>query len=169
MMRRQDSQKGMTLLELAVGTAIIGILVLGTVALFTHEVTGTAAARTSVTVGHEIREAARWLCRDGIMAETTNLIEGAEPVDNLVLSWVERYECINVPHTCSYILSGDELRRDYDGTVTTVARHISGIKFSQTGDVLTVSITCTPPWIGQNQTVEKTYRIYLRAANAGET
>lgn len=168
-MRRQDSQKGMTLLELVVGTAIIGIIALGTVALINHEVKGTAAARTSVTVGAEIREAARWLCRDGIMAETTNLVEGAQPADNLVLSWVERYECINVPHTCSYVLVGDELHRDYDGTVTTVARHISGIKFSQNGDVLTVSITCTPPWIGQNRTVEKTYRIYLRAANGGQT
>lgn len=168
-MRRQNSQKGFTLLELVVGTAIIGLIVLGTVALITHEVKGTAAARTSVTVGDEIRDAARSLCKDGMMAETTNLVEGAPPVDNLVLSWVERYECINVPHTSSYVLSGDELRRDYDGTVTTVARHISEIKFSQTGDVLTVSITCTPPWMGQNRTVEKTYRIYLRAANAGET
>lgn len=168
-MRRQNSQKGFTLLELVVGTAIIGLIVLGTVALITHEVKGTAAARTSVTVGDEIRDAARSLCKDGMMAETTNLVEGAPPADNLVLSWVERYECINVPHTSSYVLSGDELRRDYDGTVTTVARHISEIKFSQTGDVLTVSITCTPPWMGQNRTVEKTYRIYLRAANAGET
>jgi len=166
-MRQQASQKGVTLLELAVGMAIIGILVLGTVALINHEVKGTAAARTSVTTADAIRGAARWLCQDGSMAESTNLVEGAQPVDNLVLSWVERYECINVPHTCSYVLCGDELRRNYDGTVTTVARYISGIKFSQTGDVLTVSISCTPPWIGQNETVEKTYRIYLRAASGG--
>ncbi len=169
MIRRQDSQKGLTLLELVLGMAIIGILVVGTVTIINHEVKGTAAARTCVTTADEIRSAARWLCQDGIMAESTNLVEGAEPADNLVLSWVERYECLNLPHTCSYVLSGDELRRDYDGTVTTVARHISGIKFTQTGDVLTVSISCTPPWIGQNKTVEKTYRIYLRAASVEET
>jgi prepilin-type N-terminal cleavage/methylation domain-containing protein len=167
MMRRQDSQKGATLLELVVGMAIFGMIAIGTVTLLNNEVTGTAAARASVTTSDQIRGAARWLCQDGSMAESTNLVDGAQPVDNLALSWVERYECINLPHTCSYTLSGDELRRDYDGTVTTVAQYISGIKFSQTGDVLIVSISCTPPWIGQNQIIEKTYRIYLRAASGG--
>jgi len=166
-MKRQDGQKGMTVLELVVGMAIVGMLVIGVVTLINHEVKGTAAARASVTNSDQIRGAARWLCKDGCMAESTNLVEGSQPVDNLTLSWVERYECVNVPHTCSYSLSGDELRRDYDGTVTTVARYISGIEFSQTGDVLTVSISCTPPWIGQDQVVEKTYRIYLRAASGG--
>lgn len=165
MMKRYDGQKGTTLLELTVSMAIVGVIVLGVVGLIYHELKSTATARASVTVGHEIRNAARWISQDGMMAEGSNLIEGAQPVDQLNLAWIERYDFNNIPHSCSYYLSGTELRRDYDGTVTTVARHISGIDFSQAGNLLTVTISCTPPWIGQYRTIEKTYRICLRVTN----
>ena len=165
MMKRYDGQKGTTLLELTVSLAIVGAIVLGVVGLIAHELKSTATARASVTAGHEIRNAARWISQDGMMAEGTNLVEGTQPVDQLNLAWIERYDFNNIPHSSSYYLSGTELRRDYDGTVTTVARHISGVDFSQAGNLLTVSISCTPPWIGQYRTIEKTYRICLRVAN----
>ena len=164
-MKLQGSEKGTTLLELVVGLTIVALIVIGVVGLINHEVKSTATARACVTTADEIESAARWLSQDGMMAENTNLVDDAQPVDNLILSWIERYEFVNVPHTCSYSWYDNELYRDYDGTVTTVARHISGIKFSKAGSLLTVSISCTPPWIGQNRTVEKTYRIYLRTAN----
>ena len=167
MMKRQNKQKGATLLELVVGMAITGLIVLGVVGLIGHEMRSTATARACVTVSDEIENAARWISHDGMMAENTNLIVDTLPVNDLTLSWVERYEFLNVPHNCSYYLSGNELCRNYDGTVTTVARHISGIKFSRTGDCIQFSISCTPPWIGQSRTVEKTYRVYLRSANQG--
>ena len=164
-MRRQNSQKGATLLELVVGVAITGLIVLGVVGIISHEVKSTATARACVTVADEIENAARWLSHDGMMAESTNLIADTLPVNNLTLSWVERYEFTNIPHNCSYYLSGNELCRNYDGTVTTVARHISGIKFSVNGNCVQFSISRTPPWIGQNRTVEKTYRVYMRMAD----
>ena len=60
-------------------------------------------------------------------------------------------------------LEGTQLRRDYDGIVTTVARNISQIEFSQAGRLLTVSISCTPQW-WKSATVEKKYSVYLRTA-----
>ncbi len=51
-------QKGMTLLELMAGMAIVGIIMLGVVALIYNEARGTAIARTSVTAGHEISSTA---------------------------------------------------------------------------------------------------------------
>ena len=165
MMKWQGSQKGTTLLELMVGLAIVGMIGIGVVGLLNHEWKSTAATRASVTIALEIKNAARWISQDVIMAESTNLIEVAQPEDHLALAWIERYDFLNIPHSCEYYLYGTDLNRDYDGTVTTVARHISEINFSQDGNLLTVSISCTPPWFGQNQTVAKTYRICLRTVN----
>ena len=167
MTKGQTRQKGMTLLELLVGMAITAMILSGILALIYHEVTSTATAKASVTAAHEITNAARWLSQDAMMAESTDLAEGADSVNHLTLAWIERYDFANIPHSSSYSLCSTELRRDYDGTVTTVAQNISKIEFSQNGSVLTVSISCTPQWRVTNPTVEKTYRIYLRAAEEG--
>ncbi len=163
-MKGQARQKGMTLLELMVSMGISAVIASGTLGLIFQEVRGTAVARTSVAAAHEIGNAARRISQDMIMAESTDLIEGAVPVNSLTLSWTERYDFANTPHSSSYTLEGTELRRDYDGTVTTVGRDISGIEFSQTGGLLTVSISVSPRWWAPGGTVQKTYQVYLRTA-----
>ncbi len=163
-MKGQARQKGMTLLELLVGMGVATIIMGGTLGLIFQEVRGTAVARTSVTAAHEIGNAARWISQDVMMAESTDLTEEAGPVDSLTLSWTERYDFTNIPHSSGYTLEGTELRRDYDGTVTTVGRDISGIEFSQDGGLLTVSISVSPRWWAPRETVQKTYQVYLRAA-----
>jgi len=167
MMNRQTRQKGTTLLELMAVMAIGAMIMTGVVALIFQEYRGTATAKTSVTVAHEIGNAARWISQDGMMAENTNLVDGADPVDHLTLTWIERYDFANIPHSSSYTLLGTQLCRDYDGIVTTVARDISKIEFSQTGQLLTVSINCAPQWWVPEGTAQKTYRIYLRTAEGG--
>ena len=167
-MNRQTGQKGFTLLELIAVMAVGALIIMGIVALIFQEFRGTALAKTSVTAAHEISNAARLVSQDGMMAESTDLVEGADPVDHITLTWVEQYDFSNIPHYSSYSLEGTKLRRDYDGAVTTVAQNISKVEFSQAGDVLTVSISCTPQWGGApEKTVQKTYRIYLRAAEGG--
>ena len=164
MITGQTNQKGMTLLELIAAMAIGAIIMMGIVALIFQEFKGTATANNSVTAAHEIGNAARWISQDGMMAQSTDLVEGAELSDNLTLTWAERQDFVDIPHSSCYSLSGTQLQRDYDGVVTTVARDISKIEFSQTGRVLTVSIDCTPPWGATEGMVQKTYRIYLRPA-----
>jgi len=166
MIKGQDKQKGATLLELLAAMAITALILTGVVGLIFQEFSGTATAKTSVTVAHEIGNAARWLSQDGMMAESTNLVEGAHPADNLTLTWIERRDFSDIPHSSSYYLEGAQLRREYDGTMTTVARDISKVEFSQAGNLLTVSISCTPRW-WNSATVEKTYRIYLRPTEGG--
>ena len=95
------------------------------------------------------------------MAQSSDLVDEAAPVDNLTLSWMEWYNLSAVPHVSTYWLSGTDLKRDYDGTVTTVARNISSIAFSQTGRVITVVVASTPPWV-PTETVERTFRVWLR-------
>ena len=164
MNKRQAKQKGIILLDLVLGLAIATTVIGGIVGVIHHQVTTTETTKTVVTTTHEITNAARWISKDAMMAESTDLMEGAQPVNQITLSWVERFDFVNIPHTSSYYLYGTELRRDYDGTVTTIAREISEIEYCQTDNLLTVSITCTAPWRVTNPTVTQTYRICLRAA-----
>ena len=161
-MKRLAGQKGFALLELMAAMAITTLVMGGAFSVLYQEFGGTDIAKTTVTAAHEITNAARRISQDGMMAEDTDLSEGAPPVSYMTLSWIERHDFINIPHSCSYSLLGTELRRDYDGIETTVARHISKVKFSQTDQVITVSISCTPRWWVPERTVQKTYRICLR-------
>ncbi len=166
MISRQYGQKGMTLIELMVSLAITGMVVSGALGLIFHEFRGTAIAKTYVTAAHEIGNAARWISQDAMMTESSGLVDGAQPTDKITLTWIERYDFANIPHSSIYSLYGNELHRDYDGIITTVARNITGVEFSQIGNLLEVSISCTPQWWNP-KTVERTYSIYLRAAEGG--
>ncbi len=168
MVNKQDRQKGMTLLELMAAMAIMVLVMVGALAVIFQEYGGTDIAKTKVTAAHEISNAARRISQDGMMAENTNLTEEVDPVNQLTLNWIERYDFANIPHSSNYSLYGTELRRNYDGVETTVARNISQLEFSQSGDLLTVSISCTPQWWAPDRTVQKTYRIYLRTTGEGE-
>lgn len=168
MMNKQDRQKGMTLLELMAAMAIMVLVMVGALAVIFQEYGGTDIAKTKVTAAHEISNAARRISQDGMMAENTNLTEEVDPVNQLTLNWIDRYDFANIPHSSNYTLYGTELRRNYDGVETTVARNISQLEFSQSGDLLTVSISCTPQWWAPDRTVQKTYRIYLRTTGESE-
>jgi prepilin-type N-terminal cleavage/methylation domain-containing protein len=168
MVNKQDRQKGMTLLELMAAMAIMVLVMVGALAVIFQEYAGTDIAKTKVTAAHEISNAARRISQDGMMAENTNLTEEVDPVNQLTLNWIERYDFANIPHSSNYSLCGTELRRNYDGVETTVARNISQLEFSQSGDLLTVSISCTPQWWAPDRTVQKTYRIYLRTTGESE-
>ncbi|MFC1921037.1 hypothetical protein ACFLYQ_04860 [Chloroflexota bacterium] len=99
-----------------------------------------------------------------MMAESTNLVDGGLADNNLSISWVDRYEFTNIPHTCMYSLDDSKLIRNYDGITTTVARNITHLEFSRNNNVLEVLIHCKPQtW--KSKTVEKTFCIYLRAAD----
>jgi len=162
MIKRRVGERGTTLLELMLGLAVTGMIVCGVVGLIFQEYSGTANAKTRITAAHEIGNAVRVLSEDAAMTANTDLVEGAQPRDYVTLNWIQRQDFVDLPHSCSYWLDGSELRRNYDGTVTTVARNISSVKFSQTGRLLTVSICCTPQWWILDDAIEKTYRVYLR-------
>ena len=95
------------------------------------------------------------------MAESSDLVDGAAAVDRVTLTWTEWFQLANVPHESTYWLSGSELKRDFDGTVSTVARNISGVGFSQADRVITLVITSTPKW-SFTRSVERTFRVGLR-------
>ncbi len=67
-------------------------------------------------------------------------------LDAVTLSWVDYtgFESTNyTSHSSSYILSGTNLQRTYDGVTSIVGRHITSVGFTQNGRVISVIITAT--------------------------
>jgi len=138
----RSSQKGITLVEVLLATALTAVVVggLSTAIFATVSATGRGSDETSAL--RDLQNAAHWISRDAQMASTTNLMEGGEAIDALTLEWTD---CQASSHSCSYTLSGSELQRNYDGNVSTVARYVSTVEFSISGGVLTYSLESTPP------------------------
>jgi hypothetical protein len=92
------------------------------------------------------------------MAEATDLIDGAPPVDSIRLNWTDGY---SEPHSSTYSLSSTELECNCDGTTIMVARYISAIGFSISGNLLTVDIESSAQGRWQ-VTQEMTFEVNLR-------
>ena len=164
MIHKLASQKGMTLLEMLVAMAISLLVMCGAVALILQEYKGTDIAKTTVTAAHEIRNAIQWISQDIMTAEVTDLSDVGGTLDSVAISWTDRTDFTDIPHSISYQLTNDSLQRNYDGILTTVARNISNVEFSQSGRLVTVTIECTPRQWNPEQTVKQTYQIYLRTS-----
>ena len=133
-MRGKNSQQGMALVELLVAVAITGLIVGGLGTAIYMIVTATERGNDEATVLHDIRNPSYWISYDAQMAETTDLVDGAPGVDGVTLEWIDEYAD---SHSSSYSLSGTELKRTYNGMTTTVARYVSSVEFSISGNLLT--------------------------------
>jgi len=152
-------QRGMTLVELLVASAIAAMLVgvLGS-AIFQF-MQATEQGNDQFRAMQDIRNAGHWIAWDGKGAQTTNLIEGTDPVESVTLSWTDGGRA----HTSTYSLSGTDLRRDHNGTVTTVARHISSVGFSISQGVITTTLISSPEG-RRGVSKDTTYKTCLRPA-----
>jgi prepilin-type N-terminal cleavage/methylation domain-containing protein len=155
------NQKGFTLIEMIISVALIGMLsaVLITAVFQIQNVTEDTTDRTTGNI--QVQIAGRWFSRDVKKAADTTPGDGAPATDTLTLQWEDQYEDAYVEHTVQYYLSGAELKRDYDGVVTTVARYISDVDFSRSGSVVTMDIIATSDGTIENSE-EGTYRVTLR-------
>ena len=156
-----SDQRGMTLVEVLVGTAIVVMLVGVTASAIFHFISLSDQSNARLTALHNIQNAARMIGRDGQMAEGTDLVDGAEPVASLSLTWIDRYAGANEGHIASYCLTDNKLERTYDGVPGVIARHISSVAFSQNGGVITMAIASQAPG-SPRAPEEKTYNISLR-------
>lgn len=157
----RSKEKGFTLVELLASMAISGMVMGAGASLIFQQIRGDATIKTTVAASHEIGNAVRSISEDGMMAEASDLIDGAAPVDQLTLTWVEWYQVAATSHQSTYWLSGTDLKRGYDGVVATVAQDITSIAFSQDGRVITVVVRCTPPWT-PSRPEQQTFRVWLR-------
>ena len=129
------------MVELIIATAITSLIVSGLGTAIYLIITITERGNDEASALHDIRNAAYYISSDAQMASTTDLIDGADPVDNLSLEWTDGF---GNSYSSSYQLSGTELQRQYNSTTTTVARYVSSVEFSISGDVLTFSVESAP-------------------------
>jgi len=148
-----NTQKGMTMVELVVATAVTGIIVvfLGTAIYQILTVTGYGNNR--LIAAHELENAAYWLNRDGQQSITASGGSGL----SLTLS---------DNSTVTYALTGTELRRTAGGNNIILARNIASLNFSVSNRVITMSLTSS--LVGRDSVSENgTYQVYLRPTGGG--
>ncbi len=121
-----------TLLAAGIGALLVGVL---TSAVFQF-VIATEQGNSRFTTLHDVQNAGYWISVDGQEAQSVDLVEGM-PAKEMTLSWSSRGQ----DHEVRYYLVGSELKREHDDTTTTVARHISVVKFSVSGRVIQASLT----------------------------
>lgn len=151
-------QLGFTLVESVVCLAIILLVVTGAgwVVFYTYKANN--AANNMLSAINTIQVAGRWVSQDVQIANRTNLADGAEPINPeatpVSFYRTDYYLDPPVSSIITYTLSGGELRRDYDGQITIVARDISSAAFSLTSRTVTIAFNKS----GQS----KVYQVYLR-------
>ena len=147
-------ERGFTLVELIIATAITGLIVsfLGT-AIY-QIITVTEYGNDRLTAMHELQNAAHWVSLDGQMART------ASGGDELTLTLTDG-------STVTYTLTGTKLRRRTGGPGMLLAKNVNDINFSVDNRTITMTITVSPE--GRDNVIENgTYKVYLRPVEEGE-
>lgn len=157
-------QKGFTLVEVLVVTAIGGVLMMGLMLSIHNVVWGSARSNNQVIALTDINHAALRIKKDLMMTQYTNLTD--VPQDSVTLSWIDYTGFVSenqsTYHSSSYALSGTELQRNYDSTVSIVGRNITSISFTQNGKAITVVITATSAE-GPEQSETLKFSAYIRS------
>ena len=145
------NQKGFTLIEILAVMAIGGMLMSAGLLSIYQVVWGSARTNDQVAALTDANYAALWIKKDLQMARSTSLTDGDPvPQSSVTLEWTDYTSWAteeNRDHASTYALSGTELLRTYDGTVSVVGRYITSIGFTQNDRVITCSITATGPGI----------------------
>ncbi len=141
-------QRGYTLVELLVATAISGLIMSGVGTAIHQIVTVSEYGNDKLTAMHEVQNAAHWFTIDGQKASA------AVGGNGLVLT---------LPDTSSitYTVVGTELRRTAGGSQMTLAQNITGASFSIVDR--TIAMTITSSLVGRwNVSQQETYKVLLR-------
>ncbi len=171
------SQKGFTLLEVLVMTAIGGVIIIGVLASYQQIVTATMRNNRQSTALSDVSTAALRIHKDLFMALTFDVLDGntVEVTDSQSVSfgWTD-YVTVDwdgdgpmppppaegTPHTITYSMAGTVLTRSYDGVDMIAGRQVSELVFTRDGTDITVEITSTvagPPV--QSETLEFTFHL----------
>jgi len=153
-------ERGFTLIEMALALAVANLIIVGISSAFFQIVKDTDEGVDRLEALHDIEIATTWLSRDIRATETTDLVDGAPAVSQVEFQWTEEWGGTSVPHLSSYILSGTDLIRTYDGSQLRVASYVSNVEFSLSGNTVTVTLESSPGFRGVIE--ERTYIFNLR-------
>ncbi len=159
-------QKGFTLIELLVALGVGAVVLTGIVISIFMVMRGATEIKAESVALADIGNAAHWLARDVVMGQSTDLLEGAPPADNITITWTDFTGGggDEIFHYVTYTYSGTELLREYDSAnnTTIVGRHLTDVSFSIDGSLVTVILTCYKEGVPRS-TVTRQYIIQMRA------
>jgi len=151
------TQRGFTLVEVLVGVAILGTIVMVLIASYTNIVQATMRNSSDLEMLTDLSQASVVIQKDLFMTQETDLEGGSRvvtDVDTVELSWYDYVSSWGgssegTHHVSTYSLVGTELHRSHDieGVVvdTIIGRDITYISFAETERVISVVITSTAP------------------------
>ena len=148
------AERGFSLVELIVATAITGLVVSGLGTAIYQIITVTEYGNDRLTATHELQNVAHWFSLDGQAASTANV--GSE----LVLTPSDNGSSI------TYSLVGTELHRMAGDSNMTLAQNITSANFSVENHTITMTIISFPEgrW---NVSENGTYKVCLRPTGEG--
>ena len=170
------SQKGFTLVEMLVTTAIVGVIIIGVLASYEQVVSATMRNNRQSTALSDVSTAALEIHKDLFMGLTTNVPDDNVPVavtdsQSVTFDWIDYVTTDwdgeggwppppeeGTQHSVTYSMAGTMLTRNYDGVDIIVGRHVSYLAFTRNGADITVKITSTvagPP--EESETLEFTF------------
>ena len=175
-----QSRRGFTIIEVLVALAVSGMLL--AVAVSTTFQTTMVTTRTSgqITATEDVKNVARGIIDDVWMAQTTNLVNEADPVDSLILDWTNWYgdtgeqtELDPVECHCEYAYLEEQKkveRKYWEGyqaeqpgepnSTTLLGQNITSIGFSRSDYLVTVTIASAAA-LQTGQEEQKTYCISM--------
>lgn len=169
-MKVESSQKGFTLLELLLVTAVGTVVLAGVVGAIFQVYGVTMGKSDKITALEDIKAVAQSIVADMKIAQNSTLVDKAQPVTSMALTWKSWYVGTgnytgtyqNLLHSINYTVSGGRLRRSYDGgNITYAGRYLSGIQFSRDGDIIKIVITSSTD--NTTKTAEnQTFQFYLQ-------
>lgn len=162
------SERGFTLLEMAVAVAIVGLLSTGLSSIVYGMERHVQSNRAHVTAATSMEEAARQIVQDWHTAQFVSLVPGDPPVQAVALTWIDPID----GDTCEvlYSLSGQDLTRTESvnsvmQSQTTVGRHITGVGFSQPASQHLYKVSLFSSGGSARVAEEREYYVTLRAGD----
>ena len=162
-------QNGFTLVELLVTLAISGLVTAAVLAIMFQVTVGSDRNNSQVSALVDANYAAFSIKKDLQMTQVTNLIDGNPmPQSSVNLTWTDytSFEGTdNKTHNSSYVLSGTDLLRIYDGITGIAGRNITNVGFTLDDRVVDVTVTATGPGASKrSKTLEFTVQMRTEVA-----
>lgn len=139
--RRASRQRGFLLAEFVVGIGLSAVLASIVVNVVFQLNRASDIGEAKLQTLTEVQKATIWVLRDIRGASTSDLDDGGPSASTATFNWNDSG---GTPHSCSYALSGTELRRTCDSVTRVVARYVSGLSFERVGGLVSIEFTVTP-------------------------